>query len=118
MFGLLVTPAVLSALVLAAHFMRRGQILLCLVCLAAAVLAFVRRRWAPRVVQVFLLLAVAEWARTLVALLHERRASGEPAGRLVVILGTVMAVALFGAVLLGTRRVLDRARSGAVREAA
>jgi len=118
MLALTLTPAVLSALVLAAHFLRRGQLVACALCLAAASLAFVRRPWAPRVLQAFLLLGVLEWARTLVALLAERRAAGEPAGRLVVIIGTVIAVALLGAALAGTRRVLDRARGSAQQEAA
>ncbi len=113
MLALTLTPAVLSALVLAAHFLRRGQIVLCALCLAAAALAFVRRPWAPRTLQVFLLLGVLEWARTLAALLQERRALGEPVGRLVIIMGPVIAVALLGAALAGTRRVLERARGAA-----
>jgi hypothetical protein len=55
--------------------------------------------------------------RTLVTLLAERRAAGEPAGKLGVIIGSVIAVALLGAALAGTRRVLDRARGDAVQAA-
>ena len=113
MLALTLTPAVLSALVLAAHFLRRGQLVACALCLAAASLAFVRKPWAPRLLQAFLLLGVLEWARTLMVLLAERRAEGEPAGKLVVIVGAVIAVALLGAALAGTRRVLERARGTA-----
>lgn len=118
MMALTLTPAVLSALVLAAHFLRSGQLVACALCLAAASLAFVRRPWAPRVLQAFLLLGVLEWARTLVALLGERRALGQPTGRLVIIIGSVIAVALLGAVLAGSRRVVDRARATAASNAA
>ena len=111
--ALLLAPAVLSALVLGAHFLRRGQLVACALCLGATALVFVRRPWAPRVLQGFLALGVLEWARTLVALLAERRASGEPAGRLVVIIVAVIGVAILGAALLGTRRVLEHARSSA-----
>ena len=110
MLALTLTPAVLSALVLAAHFLRSGRLVGCALCLAAASLAFVRRPWAPRVLQVFLLLGVLEWARTLVVLMGERHALGQPAGRLVIIIGSVIATALLGAALAGTRRVLERAR--------
>lgn len=118
MLALTLTPAVLSALVLAAHFLRRGQLLACVLCLAAASLAFVRAPWAPRVLQAFLLLGALEWVRTLVALLAERRAADEPAGKLVIIIGSVIAVALLGAALAGTRRVLDHARGASQQEPA
>jgi hypothetical protein len=110
MLALTLTPAVLSAVVLAAHFLRSGQLLACVLCLAVAALAGTRQPWAPRAMQVFLALGTLEWAHTLVELTGERRALGEPAGRLVVIMGSVIAVTLLGAVLLFTRRVREHFR--------
>jgi hypothetical protein len=66
MLALALTPAVLFALVLAAHFLRSGQ----------------------------------------------------PVCRLAVIIGSVIAVALLGAALAGTRRVIERAREAAGSNAA
>jgi hypothetical protein len=110
MLALTLTPAVLSAIVLAAHFLRGGQLIACVLCVVVAALAWTREPWVPRAMQVFLALGTLEWAHTLVRLTGERRALGEPAGRLVVIMGSVIAVALLGAALLFTRRVREHFR--------
>lgn len=100
----LLFPSGLSALVLGAHFLRRGQVLLTMLCLGLVVLLYVRRPWARRVVQVALVAGAVEWLFTLALLVAERRASGEPWLRLVIILGAVGAVALGSALLLSTPR--------------
>jgi hypothetical protein len=109
MLALLLTPAVLSLLVLAAHFLRRGQALECGAVLGLLVTLFaVRRPWVPRVTQIVLAAATLLWARTLFELVRQRQADGEPAGRLVVILGAVIAVNVVGALLLNAARVTAR----------
>jgi hypothetical protein len=115
---LLLLPAVLSALVLGAHFLRRGDVPLVLACLVVCALLFVRRGWAARLVQLALLAGTLEWLRTLVALLATRRAAGEPWVRLVAILGLTAAVSLAGVLLLETRALRARFRRGAARPAA
>jgi len=107
----LLTPAGLSALVLGAHFLRRGQAALVVAALALVALLFVRRAWAARVVQLALLAGALEWLRTLAVLLPARRAAGEPWLRLVVILGAVVLVAVAGALLFETARLRDRFRA-------
>ncbi len=110
---LLALPAGLSALVLGAHFLRRGNLPLVAACLALVALLLVRRAWAARVVQGALALGALEWLRTLAVLLPERRASGEPWVRLVVILGAVALVAVAGALLLEARSLRAWFRRGA-----
>ena len=107
---LLLLPAGLSALVLGAHFLRRGDMGLVVVCLVLLGLLFVRRLWAARLVQLALLAGALEWLRTLAALLPVRRAAGEPWARLVAILGGVALLALLGAALFETRRLRERYR--------
>ena len=63
MFALLI-PALLSFLVLAAHFFRGGHIVLVLICCAAPMLLLVRRTRATRLLQVLLVLGALEWVRT------------------------------------------------------
>ena len=104
MLAFQLTPALLATLVLAAHFLRRGRFVPFVVCIAAAAFVFVRRPWARRALQAFLVLGIAEWAWTSAQLVNERRAEGEPAGRLVVIMGVVMAVTAGAALLLQARR--------------
>jgi hypothetical protein len=112
MDALFMTPAILSALVLAAHFLRRGQWLPMAVSLALVALLFVRREWARRMVKLALLLAAFEWARTLWAFAAERRVAGEPWLRMAVILGAVIAVALLGVATLESARLIRRFARG------
>ncbi|MFZ4437916.1 MAG: hypothetical protein ACOYOS_05765 [Syntrophales bacterium] len=101
------TPMLFSVLILAAHFLRSGPIILVLLCLIVPLTLFVRRIWAVRVVQLFLLLGAAEWLRTLIVLVRDRQAQGEPWLRLVIVLGTVAAFTAVAALILQARRVRD-----------
>jgi len=107
---LLLLPASLSALVLGAHFLRRGDLGLVVACLVLLGLLFVRRLWAARLVQLALIAGAFEWLRTLAALLPARRAAGEPWLRLAAILGGVALLAVLGAALFETRRLRERYR--------
>jgi hypothetical protein len=105
---LLLMPAGLSALLLGAHFLRRGDLLPVVACLVLVALLFVRRAWAARVVQVAFVLGALEWVRTLAVLLPARRAAGGPWVRLVVVLGAVALLAVAAAALFETRRLTER----------
>ena len=106
-FALLV-PTVLSLLVIAAHFLRAGQLLLVALALGSVGLVFVRRVWAARVLQVALALGALEWLRTLAALVAERRADGRPFVRMAAILGAVSLVAVLSASSFAGRRLKER----------
>lgn len=95
-----ILPAVLLLLVLAAHFYRAGLAFLVPACVGLAALAFVRLRWVPRLLSVALLLAAAEWLRTLWVLVAARLAAGQPYGRMVLILLGVALATLSAARLL------------------
>lgn len=92
-------PPALSSLTLGAHFLRRGELLPTALCVVLFGVLFTRRRWAPRVVQAAMALAMLIWVRTIVALIPVRRAAGEPWQRMAVILGAVAFVALIGALV-------------------
>ena len=104
----LLAPALLSLLVLAAHFLRSGEIALVVVALAATTLVAVRRPWAARVLQLALALAAAEWVRTLLVLVAERRAEGRPFVRMAAILGAVALTSALSALALASRRLRPR----------
>ncbi len=106
--ALLLLPAGLSALVLGAHFLFHGQLLLVAPSLALLALLWVRRAWAARTLQAALALAAAEWVRTLLIALAERRAAGQPWERMAAILGGVAGLALIGAALLETSALRQR----------
>jgi hypothetical protein len=108
MTGLLLTPAVLSLLVLAAHFSRHDVPVLPWVCVALPLLLIVRRPWVPRVMQLVLVVGAIEWLRTTVMLVGQRMDAGDPWLRMAVILIVVALVAAGSALLLETRRIRRR----------
>ncbi len=78
MIALQLLPVVLSLLVLGAHFLRAGNLVLIAAALVLLALLAVRRPWAARVVQVALVLGALEWMRTLVQLASFRAQTGQP----------------------------------------
>lgn len=85
---------VLSFGVLAAHFLRDGNVVMVAVCLALPVLLFFPKRAAARALQLALVLGTVEWMRTLVAIVEARMAAGVPYTRTVIILGVVALLTL------------------------
>ena len=100
---LLHVPIVLSLLVLGAHFLRYDNTPGVVISLALIGLLFLRKAWVARVVQAALLLGAIEWALTLYRLVQMRAAMGEPAMRMALILGVVIAVTAGSALLFQTR---------------
>jgi len=96
---------VLSLLVLAAHFLRTGNLLIVAGVLVITGLLFVRKPWAARAAQVTLGVGVIEWVWTLGVYASERAREGEPYVRLVVILGSVAAVTTLAALSFESRRM-------------
>jgi len=110
-FAALLAPA-LSALLLAAHFLRSGQWAGFVASLRLLAVLAVPRRWAARAAQAVLLLGGAEWLRTLIGLVAARREERAPYVRLAVILGTVAALTAASALLFESRWLRDRYRRG------
>ena len=98
-------PMLFSVLVLAAHFLRTGPMILVLLCLIVPLTLFIRRMWALRFVQLFLLFGAGEWVRTLIVLVGDRQEQGEPWLRLVIILGAVSAFTAGSAFILQAKKV-------------
>jgi hypothetical protein len=98
-------PAIVSLLVLGAHFLRAGNVALVVLVLVLVLVLHIRRPWAARTVQLALALGAIEWGRTTVRLATGRIDAGEPVFRLVVILGAVTLVTASSALMFGTRRL-------------
>ncbi|MHC4247683.1 MAG: hypothetical protein ACYS9X_01005 [Planctomycetota bacterium] len=101
-------PAILSSLVLGAHFMRAGSGFFLLLSLLMPFLLLVRERWAARVVQFFLIAGALEWLRTTLVLVAERREAGEDWMRMVIILGSVTAFTGASAFVFRCRSLAER----------
>jgi hypothetical protein len=101
-------PALLSALLLAAHFSRMGSPLLGVLALLLPAFLLIRREWAARLVQVALIYGAIEWVRALVFLVAERSAEGQPWTRVAIILGFVAVFTLSSALPFSLSRPLRR----------
>jgi hypothetical protein len=99
MVGLSRTLVVLSTLLLGAHVLRTGQLLVVLLVLAVIPLLAVQRPWTGHVISIVLWIGTLEWLRTVVMRVQERSALGQPFGRMVIILGSVAIVTAIAAVL-------------------
>jgi hypothetical protein len=115
MRGLRLIPVVLCFLVLGAHSSRAGWPLAVTVVLAALpLLLLTGRPWAPRLLQVALLLGALEWIRTIFTHVESRRAQGLPYQRMVLILGAVaLATAASSLALRGWSRRRRRIEANA-----
>ena len=105
--ALLYIPVVLSFLVLGAHFLRDGNTFGVAVALAFIALLFLRRPWVARLVQAALVLGALEWLRTMYELAQIRAVHGQPYGRMLLILGIVVAVTLSSALLFQTQALKE-----------
>jgi len=103
-------PVGLSCLLLAAHFLRYGHLVLVAAALAVPALLLVPRAWAARAVLVVLVLGALEWARTTALLAMQRIEIGELWLRMVLILGTVTAITAGSALVFRAPRLRRRYR--------
>lgn len=87
-------PVFISFLLMAAHLVRAGQIVLAFLVPALLLLLVLKKNWVPWVIQLTLLLGAVEWLRTLYSVAQMRIEFGMPWMRMAIILG---AVALFTA---------------------
>ncbi|MFN2442719.1 MAG: hypothetical protein ABR517_08550 [Thermoanaerobaculia bacterium] len=101
-------PAILSSLLLAAHFLRTGNMVLVTGAAALPLLMLVPSRYARFALQGLLLLGAAEWIRTSIVLAEFRIQLGEPWMRMIAILATVTLFTIVSALLV-PRRAAERA---------
>ncbi|MBP7127037.1 hypothetical protein KBD49_11805 [Myxococcota bacterium] len=90
-------PAILSGMLLAAHFLRSGDLPLVVLSVLFPALLWVRRPWALRAVQGALVTAAGIWTWTAIETARMRIAEGRPWLRMACILGAVALLALASA---------------------
>jgi len=97
-----------AALLLAAHFLRDGNIVAVALCLAAPLLFLYRRWWALIVLQVMAYGAAATWLITLLRIVELRQITGRRWTAAALILGSVALLTLLAGVLLNSRAFRER----------
>lgn len=100
----MLAPAIVSGILIAAHFLRSASYVLAGIGALFPVLLLANRRWATRTVQVLLMLAAVEWLRTLAEIAIQRHAAGEAIARMAFILGAVAAFTLWSAFAAGPKK--------------
>ena len=100
---------VASAVILAAHFLRSGNLVLMCGYLLLPALLLLRRTWVIRWVQVLLVFGAVEWGRATMGYVRERQALGQPWERLALILGLVILLTLVSAFVLQPPRLSQMA---------
>ncbi len=105
MLMLLFIPIVLADLLLAAHFLRGGNLVAMAVPLVLLVFLAVRKPWAATVLRFALVIGTLEWMRTALVLIQARRELGEPFLRLGAILGGVAVATALSLLVFRSRRV-------------
>lgn len=104
-------PACLSLLIMAAHFLRDGNIVVMMTLLMMPFLLLIPRAWTARTIQFTLILSALEWLRTLWTLAAERQSIGQPWTRMAIVLGSVT-LFTFGSAMVFAIPTLRRRYSG------
>lgn len=112
MTALLLLPVVLADLVLAAHFLREGNLLVVAALLALLPLLALRRAWVATVARLTLWLGTGVWLYTLLRLGAERSRLGEPWVRMALILGGVAAFTALASLVFRSPHLQARYRVG------
>ncbi len=99
---------VVAAVLLGAHFLRAGNLVLVALCLAAPLLFLWRKRWSLILLQLLAYGAAATWIAVAIQLVQLRRQSGQPWTAAAVILGSVALFTLLAGLLLNSRSVRER----------
>ena len=95
-----VITAVLSSLLLAAHFLHADQSLIAAACVALPIALLIRRRWATQIVQLALLTGALVWLWTMVQLAETFQEIGRSPMRMIFILSSVAGFTVLSALLL------------------
>ncbi len=104
MAKIIILPAV-SSILLAAHFSRVHQDWHALLALLFPLILLIKRKWALKIFQIFLVAGSIIWIERLVYLRSIRISEGRPWARLVVILSVVALLTLLSAFLLENKRI-------------
>jgi len=97
-----------AAVLLGAHFLRAGNLIMVSACLAAPLLFLYRRRWSLIALQLLAYGAAASWIVAAMQLVQMRQQLGQSWTLAALILGSVALVTAAAGALLNSRAIKDR----------
>ena len=101
-------PLVIASLLMAAHFLRGGNIGLVLLSILVPLLLLIRKRWSLILVQLSAYAAAMVWVYATIRLVQERMLLATPWSSAVIILSSVALFSVFAGLLLNSRKVKER----------
>jgi len=101
-------PLVIAYLLLAAHFLRGGNLGLTMLCLLIPFLLLIKKRWSLTIVQVSLFLGSWIWIRTAIIIILERMMLGISWCKVLIILGPIAIFTLSAGLLLNSPVVREK----------
>lgn len=106
--GLRISLYAVAALLLGAHFLRAGNVLMMALCVAAPLLFLWRKRWSLVLLQILAYGAALTWIAVAYQLVELRQRSGQPWTVAAIILGSVAVFTFAAGLLLNSRAIKDR----------
>jgi len=103
-----ILPFIISMILMAAHFLREGNVILVIIFLAVPLILFIKKRWALLSALIFDLAAVLLWALTAFELVQARLAAGADWIRMFLILLAVAAFTAWAGYLLNGKLFKER----------
>lgn len=111
-YWLRAAPALLSSVILGAHFLRQGSLTAASICLALPLAALLLRlNWALPATRLLLWTGALLWILNGIRIAQDRMGRGEPWQRMALILGAVALWTAFSAWLLSGKIVAERMRA-------
>jgi hypothetical protein len=101
-------PVTLSLLLLGAHFLRAGMIVLVLLVIVILFMLLIRKPWVVRLMQLVLVAGAIEWVRTLVVIVKRYQMSETPWIRSALILGGVILLTICSTLVFRARSLRKR----------
>ena len=101
-------PMILSAVLLAAHFLRSYSLLPMTICLLAPFLLLIKRRWSLVTLQLLTIPAAIIWLSTLSSIIQQRIYEQRSWTASAIILGVIALFTLFAGWLLNSSQVKER----------
>lgn len=96
---------VVAALLLGAHFLRAGNLMMVALCLAVPLLFLWRNRWSLMLLQFLAYCAAGTWIGLTIELVQLRQQWGQPWAVAVIIMGAVTLFTLLAGLLLNSRAI-------------
>lgn len=93
---------IVTALLIAAHFLRNGGIILTLLSALSPLLLLIRKRWVLYLLQTCAYLSAAVWASTAIELIRGHIAEGRSWTASAIILGAVTVLTIFAGLSLNS----------------